>query len=135
MSNRSGFPFFLVAVYLAILSLTSCGSGRRAAMLALLDEADSLNRNYIPLTNDSALLDAVSYFDSHGTANERMRARYLLGCVYRDKGQLPMSVDYYQKAIACADTIATDCDFRTLSAAYSQMGEQYCKQLLFFLCN
>jgi hypothetical protein len=42
-----------------------------------------------------------------------------------------MSVDYYQKAIACADTIATDCDFRTLSAAYSQMGEQYCKQLLF----
>ena len=57
--HRSFLLPLFIASFLAILSLTSCGSGRRAAMLAVLDEADSLNRNYIPLTNDTALLDAV----------------------------------------------------------------------------
>ena len=32
---------------------------------------DSLNRNYIPITTDSLLLQATAYFDSHGTPNER----------------------------------------------------------------
>ena len=130
MSNRSGFPFFLVAVYLAILSLTSCGSGRRAAMLALLDEADSLNRNYIPLTNDSALLDAVSYFDSHGTANERMRARYLLGCTYRDLNEELKALDAFHNAASAADTTVSDCDYHTLSRVHAQMAGLFYDQLL-----
>ena len=49
-------------------------------MLAALDEADSLNRNYIPITSDSLLREAVDFFDDHGTPNERLRAHYLLGC-------------------------------------------------------
>ncbi|MBQ8157429.1 MAG: hypothetical protein IJ081_00210 [Prevotella sp.] len=113
------------------MSLTSCGSGRRAAMLAVLDEADSLNRNYIPLTNDSALQDAVAYFDSHGTANERMRARYLLGCVYRDKGEAPDALSWFQEAIEHADTTDAICNFALLSRVQGQMASIFIHQSMY----
>ncbi len=54
---------------------------------------DSLNRNYIPITTDSLLLQATAYFDSHGTPNERLRAHYLLGCAYRDMGEAPQAIE------------------------------------------
>ena len=28
--------------------------------------------------------EVVDYYDRHGSANERMLANYVLGCVYRD---------------------------------------------------
>ena len=122
-------PLFL-ALCLAILSLTSCGSGRRAAMLALLDEADSLNRNFIPMTNDSALQEAVTFFDSHGTANERMRAYYLLGRTYDDCGEKLKALDAFHNAASAADTTVSDCDYHTLSRVHAQMAGLFYDQLL-----
>ncbi len=87
-------------------------------MLAVLDDADSLNRSYIPITSDSLLIEAATYFDSHGTPNERIRAHYLLGCAYRDMGEAPRTVKTWQDAVNCADTTATDCDYKTLGKAY-----------------
>jgi len=59
----------LVVGLLTIVSLASCDGGfRRASMLSVLDEADSLNRNFLPLTNDTLLQEAVAYFDRHGSA-------------------------------------------------------------------
>ncbi len=97
---------------------------------AVLDEADSLNRNYIPLTSDSLLKEATAYFDSHGTPNERLRAHYLLGCAYRDMGESPRAIETWQDAVSCADTTATDCDYKTLGKAYSQMANLFYSQLL-----
>ena len=91
-------------------------------MLAVLDEADSLNRNYLPVTGDSLLKEAARWFDSHGSANERVRAHYLLGCAYRDKGEAPAALQCYHDAVDCADTTASDCDYRLLSRVYGQMG-------------
>ena len=114
-----------------LLTIAACdSSGRRAAMLAVLDEADSLNRNYIPITSDSLLREAVSYFDSHGTPNERLRAHYLLGCAYRDMGEAPRAIEVWQDGITCADTTAADCDYKTLGKAYSQMANLFHRQLL-----
>ena len=77
-----------ITIYtLFLLLLIACGSSERGRMLAVLDEADSLNRNYIPFTTDSVLKIAAEWFDSHGSANERVRAHYLLGCAYRDMGE------------------------------------------------
>ena len=40
----------VAVVFWLVLSFGSCDSAsRRAAMLAVLDEADSLNRSYIPI--------------------------------------------------------------------------------------
>lgn len=89
------------------------------------------NKAFVPLTSDSVAKDLVSYYDTWGNANERMMAHYLLGCVYRDKGDSPRAIDAYQKAISQADTTATDCDFYTLSCVYAQMSGVYHQQLLF----
>ena len=89
------------------------------------------NKAFVPLTSDSVAKDLVSYYDTWGNANERMMAHYLLGCVYRDKGDSPRAIDAYQKAISQADTTATDCDFYTLSCVYAQMAGVYHQQLLF----
>ncbi|MBP3251709.1 MAG: hypothetical protein J6M25_03560, partial [Prevotella sp.] len=63
-----------------LLLLTACYGSRRQQMLTVLDEADSLNRNYIPFATDSQLLAATRFFDAHGTSLEQLRAHYLLGC-------------------------------------------------------
>ena len=88
------------------------------------------NKAYVDFTTDSLAKEVVEYYDNHGNANDRMTAHYLLGCVYRDLGESPHAVDCFQDAAACTDTTANDCDFYTLSSVYSQMADQYYKQLL-----
>lgn len=115
-----------ITIYtLFLLLLIACGSSERGRMLAVLDEADSLNRNYIPFTTDSALKIATEWFDSHGSANERVRAHYLLGCAYRDMGEAPAALQSYHDAINCADTTSTDCDYRLLSRVHGQMADLF----------
>ena len=129
---RYNIPYAILGILISLLSIVSCdNSSRRAAMLTVLDEADSLNQSYIPITSDSLLKEATVYFDRHGTPNERLRAHYLLGCAYRDMGEAPRAVKTWQDAVTHADTTATDCDFRTLGKAYSQMANLFYNQLLF----
>ena len=93
-------------------------------------EAKAQNKADVPFTSDSVAKEFTHYYDNHGTANERMLAHYLLGCVYRDLGDSPQAVDCYLDAIAKADTIAKDCDYNTLFRVYAQMASIYHKQLL-----
>lgn len=93
-------------------------------------EAKAQNKAFVDFTSDSIAKEFTRYYDSHGTANERMTAHYLLGCVYRDLGEAPHAVDCYLDAISQADTTAKDCDFYTLSCAYAQMADIYYRQLL-----
>ena len=93
-------------------------------------EAKAQNKAFVDFTSDSIAKEFTRYYDSHGTANERLTAHYLLGCVYRDLGEAPHAVDCYLDAISQADTTAKDCDFYTLSCAYAQMADIYYRQLL-----
>lgn len=97
-------------------------------------EAKARNKAFIPFTSDSIAKDFTAYYDSHGTANERMLAHYLLGCAYRDMGEAPHAVDCYLDAISQADTTAKECDFYTLSAVYAQLANLYYKILLLSNC-
>ena len=103
---------------------------KRLRMRYDLLEAKAQNKAFVDFISDSIAKEFTKYYDSHGTANERMMAHYLLGCVYRDLGEAPHAVDCYLDAISLADTTAKDCDFYTLSAVYSQMANLYHKQLL-----
>ena len=87
--------------------------------LAILDKVDSLktkwrtsqqmryelvrahaqNKAYINFSTDSILKEVVDYYDTHGTANERMTARYMLGCAYRDMEDAPRALESYNIAI------------------------------------
>ena len=88
------------------------------------------NKAYLPFTSDSLARDLVSYYDSHGTPNDRLLAHYLLGCVYRDLDEAPRAVECYLDAVNQADTTATDCDYNTMTVAYSQLAKLYHQQLL-----
>ena len=90
----------------------------------------AMNKACITFTSDSVMKEVVDYYDHHGSANERMLANYVLGCVYRDLHEAPMALEYYNKATEQADTTATDCDYGTLYRVYSQMGFLFSKQYL-----
>lgn len=90
----------------------------------------AMNKACITFTSDSVMKEVVDYYDHHGSANERMLANYVLGCVYRDMHEAPMALEYYNKAEEQADTTAADCDYGTLYRVYSQMGFLFSKQYL-----
>ena len=90
----------------------------------------AMNKAYISFTSDSIMKEIVDYYDRHGSANERMLANYVLGCVYRDMHEVPLALEYYNKAAEQADTTAADCDYGTLYRVYSQMGFLFSKQYL-----
>ena len=117
----------LPLLFLLVL-LTACSDGQRREMLALLDEADSLNRAYAQLPADSLLRRAADFFDRHGSRNEQVRAHYLLGCAYRDQGQAPEALQAWQDAIDRADTTARD------SASLHQMMAVWLSYIMHRIC-
>ena len=82
--------------------------------------AKAMNKSNIYFHSDSTMKEVAAYYSRHGTPNEKMMAWYLLGCVYRDLGEAPAALEYYQKAAACADTTAEDCDYSILNKIYAQ---------------
>lgn len=87
--------------------------------------AKAKNQAYVPITTDSVMREVADYYDDHGSANDRMEAHYLLGCAYRDMGDLPQALLQYEEAISEADTASEDCDFKTLGRIYGQAAEAY----------
>ena len=101
--------FSIVLCYLSFsVVLTSCSEDHAAeAMRRELLRVREMNKNYIPLaaqgdsqSPDSVMKEVVAYYDRHGTPAEKMEARYLLGCVYRDMGEAPQALQCYQDAVA-----------------------------------
>ena len=92
----------------------------------------AMNKAYIPFKSDSIMQKVSDYYEHHGSANDRMLAYYVLGCVYRDMREAPTALECYHKAIEQADTTAKDCDYSTLSRVYNQMGVLFGKQYLLY---
>ena len=112
--------------FLFVILVFSCrNAGDERRMAQIIAEADSMNRNFVPMTNDSLLREACRYYDRHGTPNQRMMAHYLLGCVYRDRGEAPEALEAYHTAADCADTTASDCDYRRLSIVHAQASDLF----------
>lgn len=88
--------------------------------------AKAMNKTYRPITTDSVMREVADYYDDHGSANDRMEAHYLLGCAYRDMGDLPQALLQYETAISRADTTSEDCDFKTLGRIYGQAADILC---------
>ena len=111
-------------LWLCALLLAACGEGHEQ-MLQQLEELERQNRADSVMTNDSLAEALTRYFDRHGTPNERMRAHYILGRTYADMGEAPAALNAYLDAADCADTTATDCDYRTLSRVHAQSAIIY----------
>ncbi len=106
-------------------------SNRKEEMKFRLLVAKAENILFIDMSSDSSFQEVTNYYDSKGTSNEKMIAHYLFGCVYRDRNEAPMALQCYKKAVECADTLDSNCDYSTLYRIYGQMSEIYGKQNLF----
>lgn len=113
----------IISLLLATLLITSCVSKqRRERMERLLSKAEEMNQNYVPMDTVKFMDEVVSFYSSHGNREEKMRANYMMGCVYRDRGDAPMALQYYNDAVSEADTTQETCDYRQLSRIYGQMA-------------
>lgn len=120
----------LLYICLCLLLLSCATDAERKRMTQVVERADRQNKAYDSITHVDSIAMAVEFFDRHGSTNEQVRAHYLLGCAYRDMGEAPMALQYYQEAADRADTAREDCDFRQLSAIYAQMADLFYEQLL-----
>lgn len=93
-----------------------------------LHRVDSLNQCDVLLDTITTMDEVVDYLDWWGTANERMTAHYLQGCVFRDQNNTPMALRCYRDAVSYADTTASDCDYRRLSRIYGQIADLFNRQ-------
>lgn len=97
-------------------------------MESLLTKAEEMNSGYIPMDTAAFVSEVLDFYESHGTKEERIRANYMQGSVYRDRGDSPMALEYYMKAVSLADTTSNSCDYELLSRIYAQMAELFHKQ-------
>ena len=126
--------------------VTLCEVRRAQRMRAAVEQALEMNRTFQPFTSDTVYLDgdssdavtlrrAVAYYDHPlrhfwTSPNDRLRAGYALGCVYRDLHEAPIALLTWEDAIAAADTTSADCDYATLFRVYGQMADVYRDQHL-----
>lgn len=100
----------------------------RNRMHYLLLQAEAMNKAYLPLDTLTSMHEVLDYYLSHGNRDERMRACYLMGSVWRDRGNSPLALQYFRDAIGEADTTATDCDYTQVSRIYAQIARLFDKQ-------
>ena len=119
--------FLYILCFVVACQLIGCGGGEeQRRQLAELEEQ---NHSGQPMQNDSLAEALVAYFDRHSNANERMRAKYILGRTYYCLGELPRALETYFEAADCADTTASDCDFAKLSRIHAQSADIFHKQI------
>lgn len=118
----------LLHIVLVLLLFTSCGHRSQEMSEALL-RAEEMNRNYQSMDTLKGMEQVADYYRPLlGRSQRYMRALYMLGCVYRDRGDAPMALHYYQEAASQADTTDADCDFHTLCRVYGQMAVLFQEQ-------
>lgn len=116
-------------LYILLFSLVACHDSGQ--MRLLLEDLERQNTMGASMQNDDSLALALTrYFDRHGTSNERMRARYILGRTYHDRGEMPQALAAYHAAASVADTTDTDCDYHTLCRVHAQMADIFGREYL-----
>ena len=114
----------LFHIVLILLLLSACGHRSQEMSEALL-RAEEMNRNYQSMDTLKGMEQVADYYRPFlGRSQRYMRALYMLGCVYRDRGDAPMALHYYQEAVSQADTTDADCDYEYMAGAYYALGKK-----------
>ncbi len=108
-----------------VLMFAACSGGDYERQLERFEE---MNRTDVPLCVDSVQPLVRHYDHWWHSRNHRMRAYYMLGCAYRDQGEAPAAIHYYNIAAEQADTASSECDYATLFRVYGQMAIIYGQQ-------
>lgn len=60
----------------------------------------AIDKNYIDRTDFDILQPAIDYYDSHGSATEKLRLYYYQGCIYRNIGDDAKAMKCFSEALA-----------------------------------
>lgn len=88
------------------------------------------DKAYIPHTSDSLMQRVLHYYQSNKDKKHLPEAYYYTGCVYRDLGDAPQALDYFNKAIEASKESP---DYKVISLIYSQTGTLYLYQDIYDL--
>lgn len=91
-------------------------------MLTFFNVKDQL---FVPLNDDSMMVEVENYYANHGNANEQTLSRYLLAACYRDMRLSSKAQQWALRAIEQADTTERNFDFRLLYKAELLLGGTY----------
>ena len=86
------------------------------------------DKAYITHTSDSLILALVDYYEHGGDKAYLGEAYYYAGSTYRDLGDAPRALDYYQKAL---DAMPGNENLKVKSKVYAQMGVLFRRQKLY----
>lgn len=86
------------------------------------------DKAYINHTSDSLILSLVDYYEHGGDKDFLGEAYYYAGSTYRDLGDAPRALEYYQKAL---DAMPGDENLKVKSKVYAQMGSLFHYQNLY----
>ena len=89
---------------------------RKAAARHALLYSQALDKNYIDMTTDSIIRPAVEYYSRHGSADDRLKAQYYMGCIYRNLGDSERAMECYVRAERYVDRAE---DYRAVGRLYS----------------
>ena len=89
---------------------------RKAAARHALLYSQALDKNYIDMTTDSIIRPAAEYYSRHGSADERLKAQYYLGCIYRNLGDSEKAMECYVRAERYIDRAE---DYKAVERLYS----------------
>ena len=95
---------------------------RKAAARHALLYSQALDKNYIDMTTDSIIRPAAEYYSRHGSADERLKAQYYLGCIYRNLGDSERAMECYVRAERYVDRAE---DYRAVGRLYSARRKIY----------
>ena len=77
------------------------------------------DKAYILHTSDSLILPVLHYYIEKDDERHLPEAYYYAGRVYRDLGDAPQALEYFEKA---AEALPEDGGYKLKSKIYSQMG-------------
>lgn len=79
-------------------------------------------------TSDSLIMQVVHYYKHEKDEKRLPEAYFYAGCVYRDLGDAPQALEYFQKAIDASDK---STDYNLIGMMYDQIGMIYLYQQVY----
>ncbi len=97
------------------------GSREEKAKYALLMSM-ALDKNYIDRTDFEVLQPAIDYYESHGSATDKLRTFYYQGRIYCNRGESEEAMECLIKSI---DLGSESNDLKTKARNYTAQGTLY----------
>ncbi len=94
----------------------------------LLLKTEAMDKTYRSLADVEYMPAVCDHYDFWGTPMERALAYYMLGGVFRDKGDAPRALTYYKDAVKQLPDSCSIPEHKLLSRIYGQMADLFHKQ-------